>query len=125
MGVVVCCAYLSGLSGIAAPAAQRQEHEQAADNKLKELDKNMNELAAEAGKSGGQARDDVNSMYDEFKKKSAGAKKDLENMRKSTNESWDKAKVQTNKAIDELNGIYEKARSRGTNRPENKQGKTK
>lgn len=102
---------LPGIARAQDPAEQRQQHEQAMDKKLKELNRKMDELAAGTRKAGGQARDELNRLYDEFKKKEPGARKDLEEMRRATNETWDKAKVQMNKAVEELNGIYERAKT--------------
>ncbi len=117
MIIAVAVAFLAGLPFLPPPAgaqdtaAERQKHEQAAEKKLQDLNRKMDELAAETRKAGGQARDEVNRLYDEFKKKQGRAEKDLEEMRKSTNEAWDKAKVQMNRAIDDLNGVYERAKA--------------
>ncbi len=117
--ISMCCALLFGLSGIVPSAhaqdsmEQRKEHEKAADKKITELNKKMDELAADARKEGAQARDEINRLYDEFKVKQGTARKDLEEMRKATNETWDKAKKKMDKAIDDLNGLYERAKSKG------------
>ncbi len=93
------------------PAAQRQESEKAAEQKLNELDKNMDQLAAKSRKEG-QPRTEINRLYDEFKKSQPGAQKDLEDLRKATNETWDKVKVRMDKAIADLNGLYERAKAK-------------
>jgi len=92
--------------------AQRQEQEKACEKKLTELDKNMNELSSEVKKTEGKTRDEVNRLYEEFKKQQRSAGKDLEELRRSTNETWDKAKVEMDKAIQDLNGLYERTKSK-------------
>ncbi len=126
MFIIIICLFLSGLPGIApvayaqATAEQRKEHEQAADSKIKDLNKKMDELAAEARREGGKARDEMNRLYEEFKQKQGGASKDLEEMRKATNESWDKVKKKMDKSIEDLNGIYERAKKKGKEGSEEK-----
>jgi uncharacterized coiled-coil protein SlyX len=106
---------LSGATAIAetpSAAAQRQEHEKAADKKLKELNNKMDELAAEAKKATGKNQAEMNRLYEEFKKKQGNASKELEELRKSTNETWDKTKVRMDKSLDDLNGLYDKAKDK-------------
>jgi uncharacterized protein YgiM (DUF1202 family) len=92
-------------------AAQRQEHEKAADKKLKELNKKMDELAAESKKAEGKTQVEMNRLYEDFKKQQGVAAKDLEELRKSTNEAWEKAKKNMDKSIDNLNGLYERSKA--------------
>lgn len=116
--ILVCAAVLAVFSGktvkaeTQAAATQRQEQEQATEKKLKNINKNMDELAAEIKKTGGKTQAEMNKLYDEFKTKQGNAGKELEQLRNSTNETWDKAKVRMDKAIEDLNGLYERARSR-------------
>jgi len=115
--IILSCAFLYGMSGIAMAQAQdpvqhRQATEQAADTKLKELNKKMDEFVAEAKDKGHEARTEINRLYDEFKHKQGNARKDLEEMRKTTNEAWDKVKARTERSIEELNGLYERAKSK-------------
>jgi len=119
LGVVfVCAALLAVFSGTTvkaetqAAATQRQEHEKAAEKKLKDLNKKMDELAAEAKKSEGKTQAELNKLYEEFKVKQGSASKELEQLRKSTNETWDKAKARTDKAIEDLNGLYERSKAK-------------
>ena len=115
--ITLCSVFLYGTAVVAQtadaqkPAAERQATEQATAKRLKELNKKMDEFAAEARYKSSQARDEINRLYDEFKQKQGSAHKDLEEMRKATNEAWDKVKVKMDKAIEELNGLYERARS--------------
>ncbi len=105
---------LAGLAGpayAAQPSADRKQHEDTAEKKLADLGRKMDRLAAEARKAGSRTRDELNRLYDEFKKKEAGAGEDLEKMREATNEEWEKSKVRLNKAIEDLNGIYERAKA--------------
>jgi hypothetical protein len=116
--VFVCSALLALFSGAPAgaeapsAATPRQEQERAADKKLKELNKKMDELAAEAKKTEGKTQAEMNKLYEEFKVKQGSASKELEQLRKSTNETWDKAKVRTDKAIEDLNGLYERSKAK-------------
>ena len=116
--VLLCAAVLTVFSGTLVlaetqtPAAQRQEHERKYETKLKELGKNMDELAAEASKKEERLRAEVNRLYEEFKKKQKHAGKELDELRKSTNESWDKAKVNIDKTLEDLNGVYDRAKDR-------------
>jgi hypothetical protein len=116
--IVACVTFLSlpyGVScGAESPSAatQRQEHEKAAEKKLKDLNKKMDELAAESRKAAGKTRDEMNRLYEEFKKKQGAASKELEELRKSTNETWDKTKVRMDKSLEDLNGLYDKAKTK-------------
>jgi uncharacterized coiled-coil protein SlyX len=118
MIITVCLVFLSGLiSSLAGAQAQdkakeRKEHEQATEKTLTELNRKMDELAAGFRKTEDQTRDELNRLYDEFKTKQGSARKDLEEMRNATNEKWDQMKLKMNKSIEELNKIYERAKSR-------------
>ena len=122
--IALCCVFLYGTTGIALAADsrntadERQASEQATEKRLKELNKNMDEFAAGARHAGSQARDEINRLYDEFKHKQGSARKDLEEMRKATNEAWEKAKVEMDKAIEEMNSLYERARAAGKEKDE-------
>jgi len=113
-GISVLALFLGTAARAESPSAatQREEHEKAAEKKLKDLNKKMDELAAESKKSEGQTQAEMNRLYDEFKKKQVNASKELEQLRKSTNETWDKTKVRTDKAIDDLNGLYERSKAK-------------
>ena len=93
-----------------ATTAQRQQHEQAAEKKLADINKSMDELAKEIKKSKGNTQAELNKLYEEFKKQQSAAKSSLEELRKSTNETWDKAKANMDKAIENLNGLYERSK---------------
>lgn len=116
--VVVCAAVLAVFSGTMAKAetpaapAQRQEDEKAAEKKLTDINKSMDELAGEIRKAEGKTQAELNRLYEEFKKKQEAAKGDLEALRKSTNESWDKAKANMDKALENLNGLYERSKAK-------------
>jgi hypothetical protein len=119
LGIIFVCAVMlavfsSALARAEAPSAatQRQEHEKAAEKKLKELNKKMDELAAESKKAEGKTKAEINRLYEEFKTKQGAASKELEELRKSTNETWDKTKVKMDKALDDLNGLYDKAKAK-------------
>jgi hypothetical protein len=119
LGMVFVCATLLAVfsstpvkAETQAAATQRQEDEKAAEKKLKDLNKKMDELAAEAKKSEGKTQAELNKLYEEFKVKQGSASKELEQLRKSTNETWDKAKVRTDKAIEDLNGLYERSKAK-------------
>jgi uncharacterized coiled-coil protein SlyX len=116
LGIVCVCAValavMTGPSACAQPsAAQREEHEKTADKTLQELNRKMDELASQSRKTAGKAQVEINRLYEEFKKKQGDAGKELEDLRKATNESWDEVKARTDKAIEDLNGLYERATS--------------
>lgn len=116
--LIVCAAVLAVFSGTMAKAetpaapAQRQEDEKAAEKKLTDINKSMDELAGEIRKAEGKTQAELNRLYEEFKKKQEAAKGDLEALRKSTNESWDKAKANMDKALENLNGLYERSKAK-------------
>ncbi len=69
--LTLSCALFLGMSGMTRAAAQdtgaqRQAAEQAADSRIKELNKKMDAFAAEARHEGAQARAEINRLYDEF-----------------------------------------------------------
>ena len=119
LGIAVICAVMlavlfspSARAETPFTAAQRQEEEKAADTKLKELNKKMDELVAQSKKATGQAQAEINRLYEEFKKKQGIAGKELEELRRSTNETWEKAKGNMDKALDNLNGLYERSKAK-------------
>ena len=91
---------------------QRQKEEKAAEQKLAELDKKMNELSPEVKKTGESTQAELNKLYEDFKKQQGAAKGSLENLRQSTNESWEKAKKDMDKALANLNGLYERSKAK-------------
>ena len=119
LGIIfVCAAVLAVFSGKTVKAetqaapTQRQEQEQAAEKKLKDINKSMDELTVEMKKAGGKTQAEMSKLYEEFKAKQGNAGKELEQLRNSTNETWDKAKVKMDKAIEDLNGLYERAKTK-------------
>ena len=118
MVMVVCFAMASALAGAQREVVaqttveQRQKEEKAAEQKLADINKSMDELAAEAKKDKGITQSELNRLYEEFKKQQGSAMKDLETLRKSTNESWEKAKVEMDQSIKNLNGLYERSRAK-------------
>jgi hypothetical protein len=125
--LILCLAVLAVFIGAPAkadapPAAQRQEQEKAAEQRLSDLDKGMKELDAGAEKKEGKTSAEMNRLYEEFKKQQGAAKGSLEELRKSTNETWDKAKKDMDKALENLNGLYErsKAKAKGNGKGEAK-----
>ena len=118
MVIVLCTLFFSGpitTPGIAQTretAPSRQEHEQAMDERLTELDREMDKLAAGIRQTEKASQAELNRLYDEFKHKQSDARKDLEEMRNATNKRWDQLKVEMNKSIEDLNQLYEQAKSR-------------
>jgi hypothetical protein len=115
--VLVCATALAVISGAIVTAeaqtpATRQEHEQAAEKKMNELDKKMHDLSAETKKAGGSMQAEINKLYEDFKKQQGAAKGDLEELRKSTNETWEKAKKNMDKSLEDLNGLYERSKAK-------------
>lgn len=123
---MICCAILVVRCGMplyaAEPAGtdQRKQEEKAAEQKLTELDKNMQQLNAEAARKEDPPRSEINKLYDEFRKQQGVAKKELEELRSSTNEAWYKAKKDMDRAIENLNGLYERSKARSTEGGEKK-----
>ena len=113
--ILLCSALLAAVFGLTAKAgstdaaADRKAHEQAAEKKLDELDKSMQELETDPGK-GSQTRQEINRLYEEFKDRQGTAREDLERLRRSTNETWDKAKARMDKALQDLDGLYERTK---------------
>jgi biopolymer transport protein ExbB/TolQ len=125
LGVVFICVVLLSVFSITPLKAQnspsqQQEDVKAADTKLKELNKKMDELAAETRKATGETRAEMNRLYEEFKKQQEKAAGELEELRKSTNETWDKAKVKMDKALENLNGLYERSKAKVKGKDETK-----
>jgi hypothetical protein len=112
--LVVTAVLCGGLRLVLAQASteQRQKEEKAAEKKLADINKNMDELAMEAKKSEGKTQAELNRLYEEFKKQQGVAMKDLEALRKSTNESWEKAKVDMDQSLKNLNGLYERSKAK-------------
>jgi uncharacterized coiled-coil DUF342 family protein len=93
-------------------APDRKQQENATEKTIGKLNKQMDELAAGFRKAGKNTQSELNALFDEFKEKQAKARQELQEMRDATNEKWDVLKTRMNKSIDDLQGIYERAKSR-------------
>ncbi len=91
--------------------ADRRKQEDATERTIAKLNKQMDELAASFRKAGTDTRDELNRLFDEFKKKQAAARKQLQEMRDATNEQWDALKAKMNKNIDELQRLHDRAKT--------------
>ena len=113
--VSMCAVMLAVISGAPVDAeertpAQRKEQEKACEKQMTELDRKMHELSSEINKAEGKTRDEANNLYNEFKKQQRSAGKDFEELRKATNETWGNAKVELDRAIENLNGLYQRTK---------------
>jgi hypothetical protein len=76
-----------------AGAPQRIQAESSSEKEKKEEKKQKKKKKPEdKGKSGGNATDGVNRMFDSFKKNEGGVKDDAGKVKKSVNDTYDKSK---------------------------------
>lgn len=114
---IVCLLFLALLTartGVAATpetSAQRQNEEQAAEAKLNNLERSMQALEEESRRES-QPREEINRLYEEFREHRDNARENLEKLRNATNEGWSKAREDMQRAIENLNGLYERTRAR-------------
>ena len=97
----------------AAPAtSQNREHyENSMEERLKKLGKQLDELQVKAGKAAEQASKEADHQLKEANKKGKAASHELEELRKKSNEEWKKFATGMNKAADDFEKAFEKAKS--------------
>lgn len=95
----------------AAPAAsqQKEQYEKGMEERLGRLGKELDELKAKADV---KARDEMKQLLKEAEKKQDAASRKLEEMRRASQEKWRKFSSDMNKAADDFEQAFDKAKSR-------------
>lgn len=94
---------------------QKEEYLNQLDAKIKEFDREMQELLAKTKSSAIEMKDEskekVNQSLEELRKKKQAAAEKLNELKSSSNEAWEEIKSGMDSAIDELNKAFDRARS--------------
>jgi len=97
-----------------APTAtqQREQYEKSMEERLGRLGQQLDELKAKAAGKTEQARDEMKQFMVEAEKKQEAASRKLEEMRKVSKQKWQEFSSDMNKAADDFEQAYERAKSR-------------
>ena len=91
---------------------QREQYEKSIEERLGRLGQQLDELKAKAAGKTEQAREEMKQFLVEAEKKQEAASRKLEEMRKASKNKWQKFSSDMNKAADDFEQAYEKAKSR-------------
>ena len=91
---------------------QKAEYEKSMEERLGNIGKRLDELRAEANARTEEARKELDQYMKDAQKKHDAAARKLEEVRKATDETWRKFTSDMNKAADDFEQAYEKARKR-------------
>lgn len=94
-----------------APAAsqQKEQYEKGMEERLGRLGKELDELKTKADV---KARDEMSQLLKEAEKKQDAASRKLEEMRRASEEKWRKFSSDMNKAADDFEQAFDRAKSR-------------
>ena len=98
-------------SGSEAASAQRKEYQQEVAAKLRELDREIDDLNAKVAKQGKETRKEFNREMAEMGQKRAVARQRFESLKTSSQEAWRDMKPGIDVAMKDLESAYRRAAS--------------
>lgn len=104
-------ATMQNSSGSEAASAQRKEYQQEVAAKLRELDREIDDLNAKAAKQGKETRKEFNREMAELGQKRAVARQRFESLKTSSQEAWRDMKPGIDAAMKDLESAYRRAAS--------------
>jgi hypothetical protein len=107
--------FLMGCSLNAWSAEQKEEKEsykKEVGEKIKALDKKLNELKVKAGEVKGDAKEEFNKEMVDLRKKQTTAKKKWNELKRAGAKKWEKVKSEMSAAVQDLESSYDKMASR-------------
>lgn len=90
---------------------QKEEYRRRVESKLKELDKQIDQLKARVEKSETKARAEFNHQIGELQKKKEVVRKGLEELKSASAEAWEMIKSRIDAALEDLEKSYDRIRS--------------
>ena len=96
----------------AAQTEERESYKKEVQEKLKTLDKKIDELKGKAAGLEGEAKTKYNKEMTELRKKQKAAKKEWGKVKRTTATKWEKVKADMDAAIHDAENAYEKVASR-------------
>ncbi|HUL00907.1 MAG TPA: hypothetical protein VLX29_08640 [Nitrospirota bacterium] len=91
---------------------QKKQYEHTMEERLGKLGRQLDELKAKAAVKTEEARKEMKKYLVEAEKKQKKASRELEKLRKASVAGWKKISAKMDKAADEFEDAYEKAKSR-------------
>lgn len=89
---------------------KKEQYEKSMEERLKNLGKQLDELNAKAAQRTEEARKELDQYLKDAEKKQQAASRKLEEMRKASAAKWRKFTSDMNKAADEFEKAYERAK---------------
>jgi TolA-binding protein len=120
MLAMLCCPACSNVQNAQGPdesqkneAAKqdRQQYQDQVEAKLRELDREIDELKAKAEKHGKEAQKQYDQQRPELERKRKAAQQEFEKLKNSSREAWQDMKAGIDAAMDNLESAYDKAAS--------------
>jgi F0F1-type ATP synthase membrane subunit b/b' len=96
----------------AEPSRQKEEYEKSMQERLGNIGKRLDELRAKADAGAEDARKELKQLVNDAEKKREAASRKFEEVRKASSEKWKKFTSDMNKAADDFEKAYERARQR-------------
>lgn len=96
----------------AAQTEERESYKKEVQDKLKVLDKKIDELKGKAAGLKGDAKTEFNKEMAELRTKQKAAQKEWKKVGRATAEDWEKVKSATDAAVRDVESAYEKVASR-------------
>ncbi|MBP1749077.1 MAG: hypothetical protein H6Q52_1616 [Deltaproteobacteria bacterium] len=96
----------------AAQTEERDSYKKEVQEKLKVLDKQIDELKGKAAGLKAEAKTEFNKEMAELRKKQKAAKREWSKIERATAENWEKVKTDVNALIQDVETAYEKVASR-------------
>lgn len=109
---LVCFMCACALTAFAGQKEERETYQKQAEKTLKGLEQKMEEMKGRAANLKMESKEKFDQEMKVLKRKKAAADKKLEKLKAATAENWEKAKAETEKAMDEVNKQYNKVVSR-------------
>ena len=99
-------------ASIAAQSEDRESYKKEVQDKLKDLDKRIDELQGKASEMKGEAKGEFTKEMTDLRRKQKAAKKEWKEVERAAGSKWDKAKADMDAAVQDVEGAYDKAASR-------------
>jgi hypothetical protein len=96
----------------ATPAEEKESYKKEVQEKLKDLDRKIDELRVKATEVKGEVKEEFKKEMALLRKKQNAAKKEWKKVEHASAKTWDKVKAAMDSAVQDMQGAYDKAASR-------------
>jgi chromosome segregation ATPase len=93
----------------ATSVGQGEQYEKQVNAKLRELDREINDLKARLPREGQELRKELTQQVAELDEKRAEARRELEKLNESSQQAWQDAKPKLDAALKDLEAAYKRA----------------